>query len=101
METRGLVRREECPSDARGSFAVLTEAGCHEIERAAPSHAASVRRNLIDLLDRDQLGQLADVAEAVVAQLLARPDAPPVPVVCCGTGESAEEQELAAEAESA
>src|ERR1700733_6512048 len=27
LEKRGLVRRETCPSDRRGSFAVLTDAG--------------------------------------------------------------------------
>ena len=27
MEQRGLVRREECASDARGAFVVLTEGG--------------------------------------------------------------------------
>src|ERR1700678_194784 len=35
MQKRGLVRREDCPSDARGTFAVLAACGLAEIEGAA------------------------------------------------------------------
>ena len=69
MQARGLVEREECPSDARGAFAVLGACGLAEIERAAPKHLASVRRHLIDILDADQLAQLATIAEQVVDHL--------------------------------
>jgi len=69
MQARGLVRREECPSDARGTFAVLDACGLAEIERAAPKHVASVRRHLIDVLEPEQLEQLAAIAEVVVGQL--------------------------------
>jgi DNA-binding MarR family transcriptional regulator len=73
MQARGLVDREECPSDARGAFAVLSAGGWAEIEKAAPMHVASVRRHLIDLLDREQLDQLADIAERVVGHLREEP----------------------------
>jgi DNA-binding MarR family transcriptional regulator len=69
MQARGLVERAECPSDARGAFAVLAPAGRAEIERAAPMHVASVRRHLLDVLDAEQLSQLAGIAEAVVEHL--------------------------------
>jgi DNA-binding MarR family transcriptional regulator len=69
MQARGLVQRDECASDARGAFAVLGACGLAEIERAAPKHVASVRRHLIDVLDEDQLEQLAAIAERVVAHL--------------------------------
>jgi DNA-binding MarR family transcriptional regulator len=69
MHARGLVDRAECPSDARGAFAVLAPAGLLEIERAAPMHVASVRRHLIDVLDPEQLAQLATIAERVVDHL--------------------------------
>jgi hypothetical protein len=69
MQTRGLVQREECPSDARGAFAVLGAGGLAEIERAAPNHVASVRRHLIDVLDAEQLSQLSAIAELVVGHL--------------------------------
>jgi DNA-binding MarR family transcriptional regulator len=69
MQGRGLVQRDECPSDARGAFAVLGTGGLAEIERAAPQHVASVRRHLIDVLDEAQLEQLAAIAERVVTHL--------------------------------
>ena len=46
METRGLVSREECEGDKRGTFAVLTANGEVTIKKVAPSHVASVRRAL-------------------------------------------------------
>ena len=38
MEQRGLVGRVDCPTDARGAFLVLTDAGRRAIEGAAPQH---------------------------------------------------------------
>lgn len=72
MEARGLVRREECPGDARGTYAVLTPAGFRAIERAAPSHVDSIRRHLFDVLSREQVDALADVTATVVAHLSGR-----------------------------
>jgi DNA-binding MarR family transcriptional regulator len=69
MQARGLVEREECPSDARGAFAVLSPGGLAEIERAAPKHVESVRRHLIDILDREQLAQLSAISERIVGHL--------------------------------
>jgi DNA-binding MarR family transcriptional regulator len=69
MQTRGLVEREECPSDARGAYAVLAAGGLAAIEEAAPKHVDSVRRHLIDVLDADQLAALADISERVTGHL--------------------------------
>jgi DNA-binding MarR family transcriptional regulator len=80
MEARGQVRKEGCPSDARGWFAVLTASGLEDIQRAAPLHVASVRRNLIDALDPGQLEQLRSIAEGVVAHVSGRTADGP----CCG-----------------
>ena len=71
MERRALVERTCCPYDARGMHARLTDTGQQAVEAAAPLHLASVRRNLIDLLDREQLGVMAEVAAVVVKHLLA------------------------------
>ena len=51
MERRGLVTRQPCPDDRRGSEAVLTAAGLLTLHEAAPQHAASVRQHLMDDLD--------------------------------------------------
>ena len=69
MEERGLITREECATDGRGAFVVLTRQGMRAIERAAPSHVASVRRNLIDLLTPAEIDALADISQKVVAHL--------------------------------
>jgi DNA-binding MarR family transcriptional regulator len=51
----GLVERRACPSDRRGTLAVLTSAGLERLKEAAPTHVAGVRRYVIDPLSRDQL----------------------------------------------
>ena len=40
---RGLVARLRCPDDARGAYAVLTEAGRDRLVEAAPTHVRGVR----------------------------------------------------------
>ncbi|HEU4398173.1 MAG TPA: MarR family winged helix-turn-helix transcriptional regulator [Actinomycetota bacterium] len=69
MEQRGLVTREDCASDGRGAFVVLTDAGWRAIQAAAPGHVASVRRHFIDLLSREQLDALAEISQTVVSRL--------------------------------
>jgi DNA-binding MarR family transcriptional regulator len=60
MEGAGLVRRDSCPGDKRGLFAVLTDTGMATIERIAPYHVDSVRRHFIDRLTREQLATLRE-----------------------------------------
>lgn len=69
MEQRGLVTRDPCPDDGRGSLVTLSPAGRAAVEAAAPKHVGSVREHFIDLLSDDDLQTLADVAERVVAKL--------------------------------
>jgi DNA-binding MarR family transcriptional regulator len=69
MQQRGLVGREEHPSDGRGTVVVLTPHGWDAIRAAAPGHVASVRRHLIDLLSPAQVAALGDIAETVVNHL--------------------------------
>ena len=66
LERHGLVRREQCESDARGAYAVLTEDGRRTVEHAAPTHVASVRAHLLDHLDRDGLVAVGRALEGVV-----------------------------------
>ncbi len=66
MVERGLVRKERCAADRRGSFVVATEEGRRAIEAAAPGHVAAVRRFFVDALTREQLSALADAAVQVV-----------------------------------
>ena len=66
MARRGLVRKERCATDRRGSIVVVTEEGRRAIEAAAPGHAAAVRRFFIEVLTDEELDSLADVADRVV-----------------------------------
>jgi DNA-binding MarR family transcriptional regulator len=69
MQQRGLVDREECVDDGRGSMLVLTRAGLRAIEAAAPGHVASVRTHLLDLLTDDEIDTLASITGRVLAHL--------------------------------
>lgn len=69
MIKRGLVRREPCADDARGSFACLTPAGRARLEEAAPGHAAMVRTLLFDPLGPDEFEALAAVNRLVLSTL--------------------------------
>ena len=69
MERRGLVCRQSCPSDARGSFAVLTPAGRGILASAAPGHVAEVRALLFDVLTPAQIKALGRTCDAVLEQL--------------------------------
>ena len=69
MEIRGLVRRESCPGDKRGTFAVVTPCGLATIERVAPSHVDSVRQHFVDHLTPAQLAVLTEAYEPVLERL--------------------------------
>ncbi|MEU8296610.1 MarR family transcriptional regulator [Micromonospora sp. NPDC048909] len=77
MQQRGLVTREECPTDARGAIVVLTPQGRRAIEAAAPGHVAAVRRHLIDLLGPDEIAALAAFSHRVVENLSDAERSPP------------------------
>jgi DNA-binding MarR family transcriptional regulator len=69
MEERGLVERQECPTDARGAEIRLTAAGRRAIESAAPDHVATVRRHFIDLLTPEELDTLTAISGKVLGHL--------------------------------
>jgi DNA-binding MarR family transcriptional regulator len=84
MVQRGLVVRETCPTDSRGSFVALTEAGRHAIDDAAPKHVEQVRRWFIDVLGPDQIEALAEISQAVLERLAADPEGGPCAGPCAG-----------------
>jgi DNA-binding MarR family transcriptional regulator len=43
IEAAGLLRREPAPEDARGAYAVLTEAGAEMLRRMWPTYARGIR----------------------------------------------------------
>ncbi|MGY1727985.1 MarR family winged helix-turn-helix transcriptional regulator [Geodermatophilus sp. SYSU D01062] len=69
LEERGLVERAPCPYDGRATNARLTDAGWAKVRETAPGHLATVREHVIDALTPEQVGQLADVAGALLERL--------------------------------
>ena len=59
LERQGLLERCQCSDDARGCFAVLTDAGRAMIDRARPTHLDGVRARFLAHLDADDLARLA------------------------------------------
>nr|WP_203950125.1 MarR family transcriptional regulator [Microbispora rosea] len=69
MEAAGLVTRQDCEDDRRGTFAVLTDHGWETIQRVAPDHVASVRRHFIDLMTPEQVSALEQIYAPIIDHL--------------------------------
>ena len=69
LEKSGWVRREDCPSDKRGQFAVLTDEGHGVLSRIAPGHVTAVRQALFDRLTPEQQKSLGEIMEIVAEGL--------------------------------
>ncbi|MBK1786020.1 MarR family winged helix-turn-helix transcriptional regulator [Prauserella cavernicola] len=69
MEKRGLVAREECGEDARGSMVRLTEAGRSAIVAAAPAHVAAVRQYFFGALTDAEIDVIGPALERVLDRL--------------------------------
>ena len=69
MQRRGLVTRDACPSDGRGAFVALTEAGRHAIESAAPAHVAAVRKFVFDRLTEQEAEAFGQTCAKIIAAI--------------------------------
>jgi len=69
LEKNGWVRREDCPSDKRGQFAVLTDAGRDVLQRVAPGHVEAVRTALFARLTPEQTKTLGEIATIIAEGL--------------------------------
>jgi len=58
LEALGLVERRACPTDRRGSYASLTEAGRAKLVEARPGHADTVLRYVFDPLSAEEVAGL-------------------------------------------
>ena len=73
MEKAGWVKREPCPIDKRGYFAVMTPKGWRAIVAAAPDHVESVRNRFVDLLSKQDQIAIATIFEKVEEGLRTNP----------------------------
>ena len=69
LEREGLLARDTCSSDGRGTFAVLTDKGEELLARARPTHRAGVRRRFLDHFSEDEMRLLAGYWERVEPSL--------------------------------
>ena len=73
MEKAGWVKREACPIDKRGYFAVMTAKGWKAIVAAAPDHVESVRGRFLDKLSKEDQRVLSEIFERVTDSLKVNP----------------------------
>ncbi len=59
LERKRLVRREQCPDDARGFHAVITKDGLAVRRHASRTHLAGVRERFLGRLSAEQLEGLS------------------------------------------
>ncbi len=66
-EKAGWIVRHPDPDDGRSTLATLTDAGFDTLVAAAPGHVEEVRRLVFDPLSKAQIGQLARIADSIMA----------------------------------
>jgi DNA-binding MarR family transcriptional regulator len=69
MENREFVTREQCESDKRGAFIVLTPSGWAAIEAAAPGHVDAVRAMVFGRLTPQEAAAFGDACAKIAAGL--------------------------------
>jgi DNA-binding MarR family transcriptional regulator len=57
----GLIQRTACRSDARVSYAQLTDEGLAKLRSAGCTHVGSIRRLFLEHFDAEEISQLADL----------------------------------------
>ena len=80
LERDGLVERASCPNDARGTHAVLTDAGLNRLRDAAPTHLRGVAEHVIDRLTTEEVAQLKALMDKLL--VVGAPETPG----SCGAG---------------
>jgi DNA-binding MarR family transcriptional regulator len=58
MEATGLVEKGACKSDARVTYAVLTDAGSTKLRECSPDHVAAIERLIGERLSDEEIAAL-------------------------------------------
>ncbi len=66
LERDGLLTREACPSDARGTLAVLTDQGLAKLEEAWRTHRRGVAEHVTGKLTADEVARLGELLGKLV-----------------------------------
>lgn len=67
MAARGLLDRAECPTDARGTWVVLSDAGAEALDAARPGYVEVLRRTFFGPLNDTDRRMLRGLADRVLA----------------------------------
>ena len=66
LERDGLLSRADCPGDARGSYAVLTDEGLDKLHEARVTHLSGVRERFLEHFDDGELTTLGGMWQRVL-----------------------------------
>jgi DNA-binding MarR family transcriptional regulator len=61
LEAQDLVGKGECKSDARVSYAILTDAGLEKLREAAPGHIEDIEQRMSSVLSEQEMKTLAEL----------------------------------------
>jgi DNA-binding MarR family transcriptional regulator len=73
MERRGLIGRNHCATDSRGSEVSLTDDGARMFAGATLPHLRAIKKHFADALTPEQVEALADVLRALQSHLHPEP----------------------------
>lgn len=68
MAKAGLVTREPCEEDRRGTWAVLTAEGLRTFRRAAPTHLRGIQEHFVRKLTDEEVEVIARAMEKVAGK---------------------------------
>jgi DNA-binding MarR family transcriptional regulator len=77
MAGAGLLEKRPGPDDGRSTLATLTTSGLTRLRRAWPHHLASVRQNIFDHMDADEVRMVGPILERLARAIDA--SHPPAP----------------------
>ena len=66
LESAGLVRRDECPADRRGSFAAITSDGLERVRTASPTHLRGIEEHFLAKLTPEELDAVRSALAKVI-----------------------------------
>jgi DNA-binding MarR family transcriptional regulator len=69
MQEAGLVERQSCPEDRRGTHAALTPAGRRTLQRAMPVHRRGIGQHFSSHLTEAETAALSSAFEKMLAAL--------------------------------
>ena len=76
LEKAGLLRREDCPTDRRGAFAVLTREGAAALRRTWPEYARAIEKYFARFIPQNEAAIVARALGRVMAGLSTASTAP-------------------------